>query len=90
MAGFYTLADVWNQKRCVFPLVVIGMNSIAAYVVAGLFSNLAFHSLERLLGRKDFEVLGDAYEPLVYGSVILLGYWVALFVMYRKKLFLRI
>src|SRR5436309_9621786 len=29
-AGFYVIIDLWNQRRWAFPLIVIGMNSIAA------------------------------------------------------------
>ena len=90
MAGFYVLADVWNQKRWFFPLVVIGVNSIAAYCGAHLYSAVAFHSLQRFLGHGPFQFFGEAYEPLDYGLVILLGYWLALFAMYRKKMFLRL
>ena len=36
LAGFYALVDVAPRGRGMFPLVVIGTNSIAAYLIAHL------------------------------------------------------
>lgn len=90
LGAFYALVDIWGQKRLVFPWVVIGMNSIAAYGIAKLYPAYAFNSLRRIVGWEIFKLFGDAYEQLVYGLVILSGYWLVLFLMYRKKVFLRI
>jgi hypothetical protein len=35
-------------------------------------------------------MFGDTYESLVRGSFVLLTYWLTLFWMYRRKIFLRI
>jgi len=90
LAVFYVLVDIWDQKKLMFPLIVIGMNSIAAYCIAHLYSAFAFNSLRRIFGWEAFRLFGDAFEHLIYGAVILLGYWAVLFVMYRRKVFLRI
>ena len=36
MAGFYLVVDVWGWRRLVFPLLVVGTNSIAMYVMSML------------------------------------------------------
>jgi heparan-alpha-glucosaminide N-acetyltransferase len=36
MAGFTLVVDVWGLRRAAFPLVVVGANSIAMYVMAQL------------------------------------------------------
>jgi predicted acyltransferase len=89
-AGFYTLIDVKGMKRWAFPLVVIGMNSIAAYCIAELLHGFTSATLKTHLGQNSFKVFGEAYEPLLVGGCVLIVYWVVLFWMYRRKIFLRI
>ena len=37
-----------------------------------------------------FQVFGLVYEPLLTGAAVLLIFWLILFWMYRRKIFLRI
>ena len=90
LAGFYLLIDLWGRRRWAFPLVMIGMNSIAAYCIAHLFDGFIGSSLKTHLGADAFKVFGQAYEPLVHGALVLLMMWLLLFWMYRRKIFLRI
>ncbi len=90
MAGFYVVIDLWGRKRWSFPLVVIGMNSIAAYCIAHLFGHFIGQSLRTHLGADTFKLFGAAYEPLTHGAFVLFVMWLLLFWMYRRKLFLRI
>lgn len=90
LAGFYTVIDLWQQKGWAFPLVVIGMNSIAAYCMAELLRGFVSKNLTTHLGQNVFKLFGDAYEPFFHGGATLLVYWLLLFWLYRKKIFLRI
>ncbi|MDQ6631443.1 MAG: DUF5009 domain-containing protein [Verrucomicrobiota bacterium] len=90
LAAFYLVLDILNLKRWAFPLVVIGMNSIAAYVMAALFESFIFKSLRTHFGKNTFKIFGDAYETLLLGGGVLLVLWLILFWMYRRKLFLRV
>jgi heparan-alpha-glucosaminide N-acetyltransferase len=90
MAGFYALTDLQGWKRWAFPLVVVGMNSIAAYCMAHLFEDFIVSALATHLGANTFMLLGKAYEPLMKGGLVLLVMWAILFWMYRRKIFLRI
>jgi predicted acyltransferase len=90
MASFYAVADVLGWRRLFFPLVVIGMNSIAMYVLVhttGDFwsSALATHGVDRV-----FQALGDGLAPMWRGAVILLILWSILFWMWRRRLFIKI
>lgn len=71
LAGFCWLDG--KVRRWLFPLVVIGMNSIAAYLIAHVP-----HGSWTL------------YGPIGTGTVILAVYWIILYWMYRRKVFLRI
>jgi predicted acyltransferase len=78
------------RMRPVLPLLVIGMNSIAAYLIAETLRGFVTDSFRIHLGPHFFAFFGSGVEPLVRGSAVLAVYWLALFWMYRRKIFLRI
>lgn len=90
LATFYAVMDVLRRSTWAFPLMVIGMNSIAAYCIAHLFEGFIYKNLTTHLGRDAFNLFGAAYEPLLHGAFVLLAYWLLLWWMYRRKIFLRI
>jgi predicted acyltransferase len=90
MAGFYLIIDLWGKKAWCFPLVVVGMNSIAAYCSDHLFDDFFAKNLTTHLGPNFFGFLGPAYEPLLHGAATLLICWLLLYWLYRRKIFLRI
>lgn len=90
LAAFSWLIDMRGHRRLAFPLVVIGMNSIAAYLIAHLWEEFVESSLHTHLGDRFLFMLGAGLEPLVLGGLTLLIYWYALYWMYRQKIFLRI
>lgn len=90
LAAFYAIIDWSGQKSWAFPVVVIGMNSIAAYCIAHLFEGFIYKNLTTHLGSGVYGVLGQAYLPLVHGALVLFVMWLILFWMHRQKIFLRI
>jgi predicted acyltransferase len=90
MGGFYAIADIWMRKAWAFPLVVIGANSIAAYFMAHMFESSTFRNLKTHLGANAFKVFGDSYESLLHGGAVLVIFWLILYWMYRRKVFVRI
>jgi len=90
LAGFSWVIEVRGYKKWSFFLVVVGMNSIAAYLIAHLFEDFIVSSFHINLGQHVFQVFGTAYEPLTQGVFVLFTYWLILLWMYRKKLFLKI
>jgi predicted acyltransferase len=90
LAAFAWIIDVRGYKKWAFPLVVIGMNSMAAYLMAHLFESFLADSLRINLGSRPFQIFGTGVEPLMRGAAILGLYWLMLFWMYRRKIFLRV
>jgi len=90
MAGFYAVIDARDWKAWSFPLVVIGMNSIAAYCIAHLWEGFISNSFKTHFGPNVFKIFGDTFAPMAQGAGVLLVFWLILFWMYRRKLFLRI
>jgi predicted acyltransferase len=90
LALFYGVLDWAGWQRWAFVLLVIGMNSIAAYCMAHLFEEFIAGSFQTHLGADVFHLAGKTYEPLLRGAAVLSVYWLILFWMYRRALFLRI
>ena len=84
------MIETRGYRKWAFPLVVIGLNSIAAYLIAHLFEDFIASSFQIHLGQGIFAMFGAALEPFVRGVVVLGVYWLMLFWMYRRKIFLRI
>lgn len=90
LAGFSWVIEIKRYKAWAFPLVVIGMNSIAAYCIAHFLEEFIISSFRIHLGLHFFQFLGAGLEPLLLGAAVLSCYWLVLFWMYRRKLFLKI
>jgi predicted acyltransferase len=90
LAGFSWIINVKGKRAWAFPLVVIGMNSIAAYMMAHLFEHFIISSFRIHLGAHFFEFAGTGVAPFMQGLAVLLVYWLMLYWMYRRKVFLRI
>jgi len=90
LAAFYAIVDVARYRGPFFPLIVIGMNSIAAYCIAHLFESFINDALKRHLPAGTFNVFGPPYTIFLRGAAVLAVMWLILLWMYRRKLFLRI
>jgi predicted acyltransferase len=91
LAGFYAVNDAIGWRRWAFPLVVVGMNSIAAYCMSTSFIKPEIHKMvRRHLGENAFTFLGPADVPLLHGAVTLTVMWLILYWMYRRKVFIKV
>ena len=89
LAAFYLVIDLWKMHGWFFPLMVIGMNSIAAYCIAHLFDRFIAKSLDTHLGSGFFGLFGS-YAPFIHGALVLFIMWLILLWMYQRKIFLKI
>jgi len=90
LAGFCWVIEVRKYKKWAFPLIVIGMNSIAAYFLADYFGRQIAEAFRIHLGTAPFQIFGARLDVLTRGALQLLTYWLILLWMYRRKIFLRI
>jgi predicted acyltransferase len=91
LAFFYQVIDISDRKKWAFFLLVIGTNSIAAYVIAdGGVRSMIEDSLHIHLGQHYDELFGTAYTTLFGGGLVLLLEWLILYWMYKKKIFIKI
>jgi predicted acyltransferase len=90
LAAFYATVEWRGWKRWTFPLMVIGANSIAVYVMSWTLEHFVSENLVRHVGRAPFLVLGAPFEPVLRGAAVLAVFWLVLFWMYRRRIFIRI
>ena len=91
LAMFYGLIDMKGRQKSSFFLMVIGVNSIAAYVIAdGGMRNVINDSLYIHLGKNFDQIFGVAYATLVSGGLVLFFEWLILYWMFKKKIFIKI
>ena len=90
LAGFYALIDWKGWRRWAFPLVVIGMNSIAVYVMSWTMESFFSNAVNRHFARALSAMTGPTFQPVLHGFAVILIFWLILFWMYRRKIFLRI
>ncbi|SEN32984.1 Predicted acyltransferase [bacterium A37T11] len=88
---FYWVVDVSGKDHWSFFLKVIGMNSIAAYVIAdGGIRDFINSSLHIHLGQQFDQVFGPTYQTVISGVLVLFLEWLLLYWMYTKKIFIKI
>lgn len=90
LAGFYALTDWKAWRRWAFPLLVVGMNSIAIYVMSWTMEDFLRRALEIHLGSAISAIVSPTFLPVAYGLGVMLTFWLILFWMYRRKIFLKI
>ena len=102
LAAFFYLIEIRGYRRWAFPLVVVGMNSIAMYCMAQLIKgwvrgslNTHLEPVRPWLTEKTGWAIGDhifdsTYGPIIQSVSVLLVLWLICLWMYRRKIFLRI
>jgi predicted acyltransferase len=90
LAAFYFIVDIKENKSWFLPLIVIGTNSIAAYIFAHTINDFIDQSFRINISPNYDLIFGEAYRTIISGSVILLVEFWILYWMYKKKLFIKI
>jgi len=87
LSFFYGIMDVLGYKRWAFFFLVIGMNPITIYMLQHLLSLGSL--LDHVAGDALFSFLKDG-RLLAVESLDMTAKWLFLYLLYRKKLFLRV
>lgn len=90
LAGLYGVIDVLGFRAWSMFLVVVGMNSIAIYMMGQLLRNWTAKQLEIHVGSWLFEWLGPAYVPMLTATSVGMAFWLVCFWMMRNKIFIRV
>jgi predicted acyltransferase len=90
LATLFAVIDVLQFRWWAFPLVVVGMNSIAVYCMGMLLKSWVAKSLQTHFGENLFLMAGEIYEPMLRSTLIGLCFFLVCLYLYRHKIFLRI
>ncbi|CAN5693170.1 lpg1661 family Dot/Icm T4SS effector [soil metagenome] len=87
LAAFYLVIDVFRFRSWTFPLIVVGANSIAMYLMAQLMKGFVRQNLVRIVGPWPFE---GTYGPIIEAGAILLVLWLICLYLYVNRIFIKI
>ena len=86
-AIFYLVIDVWQFKKWTFFFVVIGMNPITIYLALKIIN---FKLATKFFFGGIIDLLPETWGPFITGIGITTIGWVFLYILYRKKIFLKV
>jgi predicted acyltransferase len=90
LAALYAVIDLRGWRAWSFPLVVVGMNSLAIYSMGMLLRGWTAKTLQTHFGEDVFKVFGANPAPFVQATLVGLIFWLVCWWMYRRKIFLRL
>ncbi len=87
MGAFSLLNDVWRMTRVIFPLILLGRNSLLTY---GFFELLPFDRYANLFAGEGIVPLVGSAQPLVHASVQVCLIWLLIYGVDRQQMSLKI
>jgi len=97
LALFYFLFDVLPLKVLAFPLAILGMNSLAVYLMGELLRTWTLEKvveihfsgiLESIFGAEKLQA--DMFAPIIFPAATVFVFWLVCLWMYRRKIFVRL
>lgn len=83
---FYWIIDVKGYKKWALPFIIVGLNSITIYLVAGLFD---FGTIVNIFVHGFIDYLGP-FKPVFQALCILVVEWLFLYFLYKQNIFLKV
>lgn len=87
LAAFFLVIDGAGFSSWAFPLAVVGMNSIAVYLVSQLTDGWIVQTIKTHAGQ---EVFSGTYGPIGQRVSVVAALWLFAFYLYKQRAFLRI
>lgn len=84
---FYLLVDVFKLRRAVFPLMVVGMNSLFLYCLNDLVKGRIDSCLAVFSGGFRF---AGVFAPVAQSCAVLFAVWLIAWWMYRRGIFIKV
>lgn len=84
---FYLIIDVWEYKKWAFVFVVIGVNPITIYLTERI---VGFKLTSRFFFGGLNALMPVTWTPLLEGLEVTTVAWVLLYILYKKKIFLKV
>jgi predicted acyltransferase len=88
MAAFYAVIDGLHWRRWAFPFVVVGLNSIAIYVLASTLRPAVGSALKPFVQQP--LAAWPTAGPVVHAVLVVLVFWLCCFWLYRHRIFFKL
>ena len=89
LAAFYWAVEVQGWRRWTFPLLVVGTNSIAAYIIGNGFGGW-FRSATKAWLELFAPALGPVWLPVLQRALFAATAWAVLLWLYRRRVFFKV
>lgn len=86
-ALFYLIIDIWNFRKWAFFFVVIGMNPITIYLAGRIISFR--HASDFFFGAFS-DLFPEVWSQFLGGAGVTAVGWVFLYILFKKKIFLKV
>ena len=90
LAAFYLVVDILRMRFLGWPLAVVGMNSMAVYLISQMMKPWIGKNLKTAFATFGQDVFSGVYGPMVESLSIVAVIWLLCWWAYRQKLFVRI
>ncbi len=87
LAGFFAVTELLGWRRWTYPLVVVGTNSLAMYMMGQLMRPWVARRWEAYFGP---EVFAGPYGPMIRSLAVLGTLWFFCWYLYRHRIFFRV
>jgi heparan-alpha-glucosaminide N-acetyltransferase len=87
LAALYWVIDVRGWKAWTFPLVIVGMNSLAMYLMGMSLKGWVSGRFKAYLGD---QIFAGPYGPTFEAMAVFVVFWLVCLYLYRSKIFFRI
>jgi predicted acyltransferase len=87
LLAFILLVEYAGIRKPMFPLVVVGMNSLFVYCLSGLLGGWINHSVS--IFSEGFKFIGT-FAPVAQSFSVLLVIWLIAYWMYRRGIFVKV
>jgi predicted acyltransferase len=84
---FYLIIDIWNYRKWAFFFVVIGMNPITIYLAGRI---IGFDTASKFFFGGIINLFPASWATLWDGIAVTTIAWVFLYILYKKKIFLKV
>ncbi len=89
LAALYQFVDLRGHRRWAFPFIVIGMNSLAMYLMRHTLDEFLTDRLRCHFGFL-VQAFGSELQPVITGAFSLLILWLILLWMHKRRIYLRV
>lgn len=87
LGTLYWIIDVKGYRKWTFPLVVVGMNSLAIYLMSSMMKPWISGRITHYFGKEIFQ--GD-FGPMWQATFVFAVLWLICLYLYRQKIFFRV